>query len=332
MSIVLNRNRNLDFLKGLMIILVIITHSSFAVSHRDNSPFFSIVVDMAVPVFMIISGFVNTASGEKWNGKVFYDKDRLLKKLLRIALPFLPIAIIMTVYRIVRGNDSLISIIYSIVFQRWGPGGYYPVMMIQFIILFPLLYRVSMTKAGCTIVLLVNIISEYVFSSGRNMTGIIGTVIIGIHRIIIFRYLGFIVAGILLYRCKDKLNILWCVVFSTFGLICVLALNYLFPDKIFSLWRTTSLPVVFWALSWVIALLLFPVPKEKINHIYKIIETIGKSSYHIMLTQMVYYHLIGDGWFVEPNLIISIILCCTIGVGFQIIDSRNQNKLSRIET
>lgn len=67
MSIVLNRNRNLDFLKGLMIILVIITHSSFAVSHRDNSPFFPIVVDMAVPVFMIISGFVNTASGEKWN-------------------------------------------------------------------------------------------------------------------------------------------------------------------------------------------------------------------------------------------------------------------------
>ena len=162
------------------------------------------------------------------------------------------------------------------------------------------------------------------------MTGKIVTVIIGIHRIFILRYLGFIVAGILLYRCKDKLNILWCVVFSAFGLICVLALNYLFPDMIFSLWRTTSLPVVFWALSWVIAFLLFPVPKEKINYIYKIIETIGKSSYHIMLTQMVYYHLIGDGWFVEPNLIISIILCCTVGVGFQIIDSRNQNKLSRI--
>ena len=69
--------------------------------------------------------FVSTMERLQWNGKVFYDKDRFLKKLLRIALPFLPIAIIMTVYRIVRGNDSLISIIYSIVFQRWGPGGYY---------------------------------------------------------------------------------------------------------------------------------------------------------------------------------------------------------------
>ena len=53
MSVVLNRNRNLDFLKGLMIILVIITHSSFAMSYRIDSPFFPVVVDMAVPVFMI---------------------------------------------------------------------------------------------------------------------------------------------------------------------------------------------------------------------------------------------------------------------------------------
>ena len=44
----------LDYLKAICVIMVIITHYDWA---DKDSPFFTMLINMAVPVFMIISGY-----------------------------------------------------------------------------------------------------------------------------------------------------------------------------------------------------------------------------------------------------------------------------------
>ena len=56
-----NRNRTLDILKGLAVVIVLITHYAWTREQR-LIPIFPYLIDMAVPVFMIISGYVGALS------------------------------------------------------------------------------------------------------------------------------------------------------------------------------------------------------------------------------------------------------------------------------
>ena len=51
----------LDYLKAICVIMVIITHYDWG---DKDSPFFTMLINMAVPVFMIISGY-NYVKSEK---------------------------------------------------------------------------------------------------------------------------------------------------------------------------------------------------------------------------------------------------------------------------
>ncbi len=61
-----NRNYLIDYLKALAILLVIVNHS-LSGSFR-NSVFFFFVVRMAVPLFILISGYNFASSLEKLGG------------------------------------------------------------------------------------------------------------------------------------------------------------------------------------------------------------------------------------------------------------------------
>ena len=52
----------LDYLKAICVIMVIITHYDWA---DKDSPFFTMLINMAVPVFMIISGYNFAMSNRK---------------------------------------------------------------------------------------------------------------------------------------------------------------------------------------------------------------------------------------------------------------------------
>ena len=52
----------LDYLKAICVIMVIITHYEW---EDKGSPFFTMVINMAVPVFMIISGYNFAMSNRK---------------------------------------------------------------------------------------------------------------------------------------------------------------------------------------------------------------------------------------------------------------------------
>lgn len=159
----MKRYKNLDVLKGLMAILVIVSHSFFAKKYRETMVIFPVVIDMAVPVFLIISGYVNSYI---FISDEYYSKKNIFKKLLRVLLPFAGIVVGEVIYWVLSGLESSRNIIINIVFPRWGDGGYYPIIMIQFILIFPQIYKLSKNIEGCTILLGINIVSEAILTGG----------------------------------------------------------------------------------------------------------------------------------------------------------------------
>ncbi len=314
------RNENIDILKALMALMIIITHSAFASYYREN-PFFPLVVDMAVPVFMIVSGYVNTQVYRN----DYYSQKTLFRKICRIIIPFLPIAVLEIAYWSYK-KIALTGLVANIIFQAYGPGGYYPIIMIEFIVVFPIILKLSENKTGCVTVLAIDVIFEIISTYGSKIEGTLGTIVISIHRMCIFRYLGFILVGVLLYKNKDKVKIKTVIVLAMTGLFAVWMLDYIIDSYIiFGLWRSTSLPVVLWALSWVMLVLIMPQSEGK----GRIVKRIGRSSYCIFLVQMIYYYAISEGIFVEPKLLVSVIICTVIGVLYSTLDEKIQKTLIR---
>lgn len=83
---------------------------------------------------------------------------------------------------------------------------------------------------------------------------------------------------------------------------------------VFSKWTVTSLPTVFWAFG----LVIFGFKYLEIKHISwiaKLFSTIGKASYHIFLTQMVYFIFVG-GLSNRIGVAANILICVVAGLLF----------------
>lgn len=79
----------LDFYKGICIIFVIITHYDWTEQQRLDG-FFLLWIDMAVPVFMTITGYVSAISFQrhKHSLKACYQPFEIIGKWLRFIVPF----------------------------------------------------------------------------------------------------------------------------------------------------------------------------------------------------------------------------------------------------
>ena len=78
----------LDYMKAACVIMVIITHYDW---HDKTTPIFTMLINMAVPVFMIISGYNFAMSNRKKTGGKFGEMYawRMMKpKLVRFLVPF----------------------------------------------------------------------------------------------------------------------------------------------------------------------------------------------------------------------------------------------------
>ena len=128
------RDHFLDVAKGIAVILVIITHFSWEESERLRY-LFPFWVSMAVPIFMIISGYVGTASYEKKGIETMaqaYHARLLLRKFLRYTVPFaIAYSVDILFCSIFDKRLSIHDII--VYFFRGGIGGagtyYYPILV-----------------------------------------------------------------------------------------------------------------------------------------------------------------------------------------------------------
>lgn len=135
----MGRVKFFDVLKGLCSIIIIFTHCAWTTAER-SAAFFPFWVDTAVPIFMMISGYVYAASIEKSKLKKAEDALSLsftYKKLVRYSLPFIFAFLAEIIIHYILGGTYTKKELFINFFQGgFGPGSYYIPIMIQFIFIF----------------------------------------------------------------------------------------------------------------------------------------------------------------------------------------------------
>ena len=323
----LNRNHFIDVLKGICIIFVVFTHASWT-TEQNLKLLFPFWIDMAVPFFMLVTGYVYTKSFQK-NGietlDSAYNKKYLLKNFIRYTIPyFIAFAIDFCVQVILYIRNPtgikrfLVHEIALFLQGGNGPGSYYYPEMIQIMFLFPIIYALvkKYNWKGVLVVAFATFFFEVLkFPYMENE---------GQYRLLLFRYFMLIAFGS--YFAMNKMNRKhW--ILSVVGFCFIILFKYTnYSPKIFKWWTGTSMfPVLF-----IVPIFGFLVEK---NIKFAPLEKIGKASYNIFFTQMVYYcYLYGKikAFLVNVylNAVVSIAICVIIGIVFYEIENRITKKVT----
>lgn len=158
-----------------------------------------------------------------------------------------------------------------------------------------------------------------------------------IYRLLIFRYTLILGFGIYLSFQKQERKELSTFIFLSIGLAYIVINAYVFTFPLFQNWKSTSMFCAPFAYS----LIYFGMFRfSQIKHRKYLI--LGQASYHIYLTQMVFYAFQGEAImkghipsinspisdFLSALIIVGI--CFSVGLGFYFIETRIREKIKLI--
>lgn len=319
----MKRVTQIDYLKGFAIISVILLHS-MTIAQRDIIGG-SYYILQAVPVFLILVGY-NSVNSYVNRGisdiKKCYEKTYINKRLKNIIVPFIYICIFKIFMLVIEKQPFTIkSLMLTFATGGWGPGGYFVPLMIQVILIIPVLYitaqynRHLMLGASFIIGMIFEFYSYYT------------DMIYWLYRIVSLRYLFVIALGVYLalYKIEKKKIFIIGVLFS---LVYITSINYFGLDlPVYQMWQSQNTPSFFYPFALVIlGLKILPSKSETV--IGKILEIIGRRSYHIYLFQTLYFvsfSKITSQWKVYFSIPINLLLCVIFGLVFYYFE----NKISK---
>lgn len=279
---IFDRQRFIDVLKGICVLLVVITHYSWSEAERLKY-LFPFWVDMAVPIFMIISGYVYAQSFKRRNvvriEEAYVLRD-IVYRILRYTVPYVVIFVIAMFAVTISGRMKfdVVQIVFFFLRGSYGPGSYYYPIIMQFIFVFPVIYFL-ITKyqiKGLIICGFVNFLYELLqqaYQMGEEC-----------YRLLLFRYIFVISFGCYLAIGKSKISKKTYMILMLVGIIFIIAYQYLgYEPVIITEWTGTSFVACLYILP-IAAVLL-----RKISVGNRVVEVVGKASYNIFLVQMIYY-------------------------------------------
>lgn len=281
-----------DNIKAVCILFVVLTHLPWTDVWRSRL-LFPFWVDMAVPFFLLISAVLRTQKldynrGEGGRTRLCWSPKQLRRAFGRLMCPYIVIAVIelladLVLHRALVPTDSAKAFLYWLCTGLTGPGSYYVPIMVQFTLFFPCI-AVLFSKnrhIGLLSCFLLNLAYEFAAQSLPSTT----------YRLLLFRYLFLIGLGIYAAKAKKSRT----EDFVAFGLFCFGALciggNLLHPNHWFHGWESTSMLCVPFAYGIFYALFHHPVLKNMRAFAFTIC---GRASYHIFLTQMLFYAVGAD--------------------------------------
>lgn len=286
----------IDLIKALAIFLVIISHT---IPHDGVLYAWRVFTLLqAVPLFFIVMGRNSGASFQKkgvYDLKQLYSMNYFKSRFMRIVFPviitFLIICILFLLLKIPISSGILF----------FGAGNYFVAILLEFILIFPLLYRLyvySPKIAFCTSFLIsfffefliakLSIIFNYPYLYEANILRYLFTITLGLFLIDNFDYK-------VIY--KNKLVLIGSIISITY-LIAFSIFHFQFPY--FS--DYLSYPIPYWGgqnclsafYPLILYVLLFKIFSNlSSNNILKFFGTVGKASYHIYLVQMVFFGVLG---------------------------------------
>lgn len=319
----------IDYLKAVCVLMVIITHYEW---DDKTIPCFTMLINMAVPVFMIISGYNFAMSNRrKTNGSLseMYGWKMMKPKLIRFLNPFFFICLVEIVLLGIEGKHINPARIFLL--GAYGPGSYYVPVMLQLLVIFPVIYLLVEYNAKLGIAL--SVAANLLFEIAVVMTDMD----VYYYRLCIGRYLLLIAFGCYLYLHpeqrvrKYQMVIMFAIGFSY--IIYVLQMEN--EVVLFDYWTPTAMPIAFYIFPIVILLFRKFYHSQIPGRAGELLTWIGKASYHIFLVQMVYYHFELGGKIMEaaPLLAVpyNILICVPAGLLFYELDNRFIGRIKQIK-
>lgn len=316
------RWHTIDMLKGLAIICVILSHVQLTGAERLAllAPFW---MWMAVPVFMVLIGFNYASSAEKvlQQHAQWFERDFFIRKLTRYLYPFLIAEMVEICWMLYR-KVPLHSMIRSVLSGGCGPGGYYNSMLFQLLVLFPLLYSAMQRRRQMLWGLIL-------LNLGYELICTLLKVSDAFYRLCIFRYIGALAVGIAVWQHRDMLmeksrenRSLLPETMTLMGIVFLYATCYGgYQRVLFLKWHNTSLYSIPLAFGIIVLTMRCETSVSRfVLNLLTPLRYLGKASYHVFLTQMIYfnfplskmiYERIGGGW---NGTLLSIIIDCAICV------------------
>lgn len=311
----MKRDSNIDLLKTISIILVILVHSL----PRDVQMLIGrpLILQHAVPIFMVLFGYNRVKSVEKKNITQtieLYKWDYVWKQIKTILVPYI---LVWLMFEFPMGRyleATPIEFIRSFALGGRGPGGYFIVLMIQAILFFPILYHIFKKinpVAALTGIFVVNKLLE-VMSVNMNPD---------LYRVLIIRHIFSIALGIYLAKNKDEISIKKWIPLVLVSLVYIISVDYGGVHfTIEHMWDSQHPFAYFWTFLLVYGGLKLPFRE------FSLVTLIGKSSYFIFLTQKIYF-MFRDQFFENisygVDTVISIIVSVALGIGFYYLAKNN---------
>lgn len=304
---------NIDILKAIAIFFVLITHFDWSVEQRQFI-IFPFLINMAIPIFMIITGYVYSYSMKErliTNIGDAYKLPLISKRISRYSLPLVPIIIWELLNTRYATPSHPLEIFRWILVGTVGDGSYYYPVIMQLIFVFPVIYFMieRYKQKGLWICLIVNIVYE-ILTWAYEMN-------IECYRLLMFRYIFLIAVGVYAFH-GYKINMIISILLMLIGTAFIIAITYMdYETHILNkYWATTN----FLASMIIVPFIVWVLERKKQIHIFPL-EVIGRASYHIFLVQMVYYLgyyniLINQFTKLSQQLLIGIVICVICGVLF----------------
>lgn len=320
------RNSMIDVLKGIGILTVIITHFQWTASERLYL-LFPFWVDPAVPIFIMISAYVYSASYYRKNMATLaecYNYRYVVDKIIRYTIPLIVAYIVEIAYWVInKSNIRFGNLVNIFLAGGVGSGSYYYPFMIQFIFVFPIIYCIVKRYDffGVIICFFINLGYEVIKKSYG--------IPVGVYRILLFRYIFLMAFGCYMYVGKSRPKKWMAVSSMIMGALWLIALHYLkYKPRVLYFWGGVSLLAALWIIPYVWFLLKTP-KLQKIK--CKPIEFCGKASYNIFLTQMVFYYTLSDAVYKHiTNRVLQLLICLSVNVIIGLVFYLVENKVTKL--
>lgn len=322
-----DRLNHLDLYKGICILFIIFTHHRWSAEQRLEY-LFPFWIDMAVPVFMVITGYVSAMSFHRRQTVLSdaYRPREILVKWLRFIIPFTPVYLSeVLVYCVAMGKHyDLPTLFKDYITGGYGPGSYYFPVMLQIVLILPLIWYLlkQYRSRGLLLCFAFNVLFEAV-KTAINLRP-------ELYRLCSLRYVFVLAFGFYLYETREKqVKAILPLLAGLLGAIYIVACNYLsFQPIITEQWTTTS---VFAAL-FLVPIMMFLI-KQPFVHC-RSLELLGQASFNIFLTQMAYYRFgapviyrLTDNGFLQ--ILIHLVICCGAGLLFYKIETPITKRIIR---
>lgn len=295
------RNSFFDLCKSVAILLVIVTHMNVFSNGLCRKTILYFVINQAVPLFMIVSGFLLSASYCKSVCSGNMPLGRWYARRFLRLLPFCLIVLIIEALFI--GKD--VSLLHFFLQGGDGPGAYYICCIVQVVLIFPLLFSLH----NLWYVVMLNVVYEIaVRIFGMNPE---------LYALLCFRYLFLICIGIWTYRRQSAVfNNGMIPVFITGCIYLGILISGILPDD--GYWLGTNLlnglyigPLFCFLFSRYSTVLLGGI-------VGWLIGIIGKSTWHIFLIQKVGFELLWHvkiGFLQIPGMRLIVLPVVFVGIG-----------------